>query len=143
MRRLVAPAMVVLIAVAGITWMTVASVTPAGAQASCTGASLYRNLAAELAEVPTIGNNTHLDNCELGPGNDSRAVYWLQFDLNQCYGQHLVQDGIYGPLTEAAVRYAQRASGDPYVDGIYGPQTRGYIKWVNYGGAGPGACFRL
>jgi peptidoglycan hydrolase-like protein with peptidoglycan-binding domain len=135
--------MVIFFAAAGMTWLTAASAPAASAQASCTGASLYKNVAGELAEVPTIGNNTHLDNCELGVGNQSGAVYWLQFDLNQCYGRHLAQDGIYGPLTEAAVRYAQSHSGDPVVDGIYGPQTRGYIKWVNYGGAGPGACFRL
>jgi peptidoglycan hydrolase-like protein with peptidoglycan-binding domain len=142
MRRLLSCAMVVVLAIGGITWFTLASAAPAHAQASCTGASLYKNTANELAEVPTIGNNTHNDDCDLGVGNNSNAVYWLQFDLNQCYGRHLAEDGDYGSLTKAAVEYAQGKSGAT-VDGIYGPQTRDHIKWVNYGGAGPSACFKL
>lgn len=45
--------------------------------------------------MPTVGANTHNDNCLLGVGNDSAAVWWLQVDLNHCYGQHLAVDGIY------------------------------------------------
>jgi peptidoglycan hydrolase-like protein with peptidoglycan-binding domain len=143
MRGLMAPAMAVLVTIAGITGMTLAlAAPPVSAQASCTGITIYQNVSNEAVAIPTIGNNTHLDNCDLGVGNQGTAVYWLQFDLNQCYARHLAQDGIYGPLTEAAVRYAQ---GQVHItqDGIYGPQTRDHIKWVNTGGAGPGACFVL
>jgi len=142
MRQFMSRAMVVLATTVGITGITLASAGPVSAQASCTGASLYSNTAHELVAVPTIGNDTHLDNCELGLGNQSDAVYWLQFDLNQCYGQHLAQDGIYGSLTQQAVEHVQAAV-HITVDGIYGPQTRDHIKWVNYGGAGSAACFPL
>jgi len=88
--------------------------------------------------VPTIGNNTHRDNCELGLGNNSQAVVALQETLDGCYGQHLAVDGDYGPLTQAAVEVAQRAANVP-VDGIYGPVTRDHIKWFDFGGD----CARL
>ena len=104
------------------------SAPPASAQASCTGSSPYINLANHLVFVPTIGSDTHNANCELGLGNDSDAVFALQISLNYCYGAGLATDGIYGPLTQAAVRHAQTLAGAT-PDGIYGPQTRDHIKW--------------
>lgn len=140
MRGLFTRLIVVLFAVGGIIWMSGASVTPAGAAASCTGVSGvvayhggFYNARGFPVAIPTIGFNTWNDNCELGVGNDSSGVWWLQYDLNHCYGQHLAQDGDYGPLTQAAVRYAQRLSGAT-PDGIYGPQTEHSIKWVDYYG---------
>lgn len=141
MRGFLARGLIMFVAVAGASWMALASGTPASAAVSCTSVSGYYNRDGVVVGVPTVGYNTHNDNCELGPGNDNGGVAWLQYDLNACYGQHLAQDGIYGPLTEAAVRYAQRVSGDPDVDGIYGPQTRGYIKWSDDQFAG--YCARL
>jgi peptidoglycan hydrolase-like protein with peptidoglycan-binding domain len=142
MRRLFFCAMALLVALAGTTLIMLTSGAPASAAASCTGASLYLNTKNEQVEIPTIGDNTHQDDCELGYGNVSNAVYWLQFDLNQCYRQHLTLDKIYGTQTQLAVEVAQRAANIPD-DGIYGPQTRDHIKWVNYGGGGAGACFPL
>lgn len=142
MRRHLSVAMVVVLAIAGITWFTLGSAAPVHAQASCTGVSLYLNDANEQAEIPTIGNNTYNDNCDLGVGNQGTAVYWLQFDLNQCYDQTLTQDGIFGSLTKEALQDAQAEAGVTQ-DGVYGPITRDHITWVNYGGAGEGACFTL
>jgi hypothetical protein len=142
MRRLLSVAMVVVLAIAGITWFSLASAAPVHAQASCTGVSFYLNDANEQVGVPTIGNNTHNDNCELAVGNQGTAVYWLQFDLNQCYDQTLQQDSIFGQNTMEAVQDAQAEAGVTQ-DGIYGPITRDHITWVNTGGAGEGACFKL
>ena len=44
--------------------------------------------------------------------------------------QHLTVDGDYGPLTEAAVKVAQRDAGVTQ-DGVYGPQTRDAITWYD------------
>jgi peptidoglycan hydrolase-like protein with peptidoglycan-binding domain len=60
---------------------------------------------------------------QLGNGNQGAAVRALQRSLNYCHGAGLRADGIYGDLTERAVRNVQRAKGIP-VDGVYGPQTR-------------------
>ena len=87
----------------------------------------------------SIGNSSGRYNCDLGVSNQGIAVRVLQFALNQCYGQHLAQDGIYGSLTKQAVEVAQRAAGIT-ADGIYGPQTRDHIKWPEFTG---GHCFRL
>ncbi|MBO0732400.1 MAG: peptidoglycan-binding protein [Acidimicrobiaceae bacterium] len=146
MRGLLARVMLLSVIFAGVAWMTIADPTPAGAAASCTGGSVYYNQLGWPVAVPTIGSNTHNDNCELGVGNTSNGVRALQITLNGCYGQHLALDGIYGPLTRAAVVYAQRHSGDPVVDGIYGPQTGFYLRWVTFvtGYFGnPGTCARL
>jgi peptidoglycan hydrolase-like protein with peptidoglycan-binding domain len=128
MRRIVLAAAMVLVTASGITGITLASALPASAQASCTGSSAYTNAGGHLVFVPTIGSDTHRDNCDLGLGNDSNAVFWLQTTLNNCYGQHLALDSDFGPATQAAVKVAQRAA-HITVDGVYGPQTRDHIKW--------------
>lgn len=60
-------------------------------------------------------------------GGASRAgsadVRWLQQALNWVAGERLVEDGISGPATTAAVRRFQARRGLP-ADGIAGPQTR-------------------
>lgn len=142
MRQLLSRSMVVLVATAGITGITLVSAGPVGAVASCTGVSGYVNTKGQPVAIPTIGQNTHQDNCELGLGNNSGAVAWLQFDLNQCYGENLAQDGNYGPLTKEAVQDAQAAAGIPQ-DGVYGPQTRDHIKWTNFNTGGSATCARL
>jgi peptidoglycan hydrolase-like protein with peptidoglycan-binding domain len=114
------------------------SATAADAQASCTGASSYNNAAGHLVFVPTVGNDTHNANCDLGVGNTGNGVSWLQTSLNYCYSAGLAVDGDYGSLTEAAVKKAQRAAGIT-VDGVYGPQTRANIKW----GDASGQCAKL
>jgi peptidoglycan hydrolase-like protein with peptidoglycan-binding domain len=52
----------------------------------------------------------------------------LQRALNRCHSAGLVADGVFGDLTEAALRRAQRATGAT-VDGEYGPNTLTHIKW--------------
>jgi len=132
MRRITLAAAAVLVAASGIAGVTLAAAAPASAQASCTGSSGYTDVKGYGVLVPTIGNNTHQDNCELGLGNDSQAVVALQETLDGCYGQHLAVDGDYGPLTQAAVEVAQRDA-HVTVDGIYGPQTRNAINWWDFG----------
>jgi peptidoglycan hydrolase-like protein with peptidoglycan-binding domain len=138
MRRIILAAVMVLVTISGVTGITLLSASAASAQASCTGSSAYTNAAGHLVFVPTIGSDTHRDNCDLGPGNNGNAVYWLQTTLNHCYGAGLALDGSYGPLTQAAVKHAQRVAGIT-ADGIYGPQTRDHIKW----GDASGQCAKL
>ena len=128
MRRIASALAAALVTASGITGITVAAAGPASAQASCTGTSIYTDAKGLGVFIPTIGNNTHRDNCELELGNDSDAVATLQNTLNHCYGQHLTIDGDFGPLTQVAVRVAQRDAGVTQ-DGVYGPQTRDHIKW--------------
>jgi Putative peptidoglycan binding domain len=128
----------VLAAASGLTGIAFISATAADAQSSCTGASGYNNAAGHLVFVPTIGNDTHRDNCDLGVGNSGTAVTWLQTTLNYCYSAGLSVDGSYGSLTQAAVKKAQRAAGVS-ADGVYGPQTRNAIKW----GDASGQCAKL
>ena len=137
MRQRISAAIVVLVTVAGMTGIGVALAGPASAQASCTTATQLGNSGGYLADIPSLASGS--TDCELGVGNEGIAVQALQFALNQCYGQHLTQDGIYGSLTEAAVEVAQRDAGIT-VDGIYGPQTRSHIKWPEFTG---GHCYKL
>lgn len=58
----------------------------------------------------------------LARGSEDDAVTRLQALLNVAGGAGLAEDGIFGPLTEAAVRDFQ-ASHALIVDGIVGPQT--------------------
>jgi peptidoglycan hydrolase-like protein with peptidoglycan-binding domain len=133
MRRIALAAAAVLAAASGVAGITLAAAVPASAQASCTGSSGYTDAKGFGVLVPTIGNNTHRDDCELGLGNDSQAVVALQETLDGCYGQHLATDGDYGPLTQAAVEVAQRAA-HVTADGVYGPVTRDHINWWDFGG---------
>jgi peptidoglycan hydrolase-like protein with peptidoglycan-binding domain len=128
MRRIALAAAAVLVTASGITGVAVAAAMPASAQASCTDVSGFTDVRGYQAVIPTIGYQTHRDDCELGLGNDSYAVVALQETLNHCYGQHLTTDGDYGPLTQAAVEVAQRAA-HVTADGVYGPVTRDHINW--------------
>jgi hypothetical protein len=106
------------------------SATPASAATlTCGGTSLVEAASGGgLMRVPTVGNATPSKwICELAPGNTGSAVSRLQIDLNDCYGTNLTVDGIYGPDTEAAVKFAQGVEGNGVAkDGIYGPQTIEY-----------------
>ena len=138
MRRIGLIAASALLTASGIGAVLLVPAVPASAQASCTGSSGYTDVDGGGVLVPTIGNNTHRDDCELGLGNDSQAVVALQETLAGCYVPGLQPDGIYGPQTQAAVETAQRDA-HITVDGIYGPQTRDHIKWWDFNGR----CARL
>jgi len=58
-------------------------------------------------------------------GDNGHPVKTLQHLLNE-HGASLVVDGIFGPLTDAAVRAFQQDKG-LNVDGIAGPQTFGAV----------------
>jgi peptidoglycan hydrolase-like protein with peptidoglycan-binding domain len=135
MRRVMLSAASMLVAASGI---TVASAPQAGATASCTSNSSFTDSVGHQVFIPTIGSQTHQDNCQLGLGNDNNGVASLQYALNGCYAAKLTVDGNYGPLTEAAVKHAQSVE-HITVDGIYGPQTRDHIKWDDI----LGTCARL
>jgi peptidoglycan hydrolase-like protein with peptidoglycan-binding domain len=85
-----------------------------------------------LAEVPSYGTNTGCLlslNANTGTDPGKSPVYWLQYNLNKCYGRSLAIDGIYGAKTVAAVKYAQSTVPGLAQDGAYGPNTRSAIKW--------------
>jgi murein L,D-transpeptidase YcbB/YkuD len=119
----------------------VAASTVAGAQTAearlptCTGSAFQY-----------AGGNWYIDNpnlfdtfnhrCILRYGDSFRdpensPVMTLQRTLNYCYRTKLVIDGIYGPLTRAAVMRVQRLHRIT-VDGVYGPQTRSAMFWRMY-----------
>jgi len=135
MRRIFFAVAALVIASAGI---ALAPAMSASAQASCTGTSNFIDSIGGVAPIPTIGNNTGRDNCDLGVGNDSGAVKTLQRELNACYGQHLTVDGIFGQATKASLQVAQRREG-VRADGVYGPITRDHLHWAD----NLGFCARL
>ena len=70
--------------------------------------------------------------CLLYQGLSNKGVKQLQWTLNECFGENLVEDGIFGPLTRSALVRAQKAVGTT-ADGVYGPNTRDKfnqkLKW--------------
>ena len=100
----------------------------ASTTASCNSVSLYTDNRGALTDLPTIGYDTHRDNCLMGVGNQSVAVQYLQDNLDLCYNRNIADDGIFGPQTRAALQYAQRVERIPD-DGVYGPQTRDHLHW--------------
>lgn len=130
-----------LAAVFGITVLPVLTpATPASATATCGGTSLVLSgITSQLMRVPTVGNGTPSQfDCMMGPGDTSAAVSRLQLDLNDCQGDHLSVDGIYGPKTEAAVKSFQALVGITR-DGIYGPHTVDHFAY-QISGAATGDC---
>jgi peptidoglycan hydrolase-like protein with peptidoglycan-binding domain len=125
-----------LVAAAGL---TLSSASPASAQAVCTGSSafLVDTVPRITVNIPTVGNQTFNDNCEMQLGDVSPAVGVLQNNLNShcANGQdgRLTVDDSYGPLTREAVIDAQSHAHIP-ADGIYGPQTRDHIHWNDSAG---------
>ncbi|CAM5496480.1 peptidoglycan-binding domain-containing protein [Streptomyces purpurascens] len=89
------------------------------------------------------GYNGNKD-CTMGPNATSGSVALLQSSLNTCYNRSLDPDGIYGPKTTSAVKYAQGKEGIS-ADGIYGSQTRTHLKWefIRTSGSYDYKCVRL
>jgi peptidoglycan hydrolase-like protein with peptidoglycan-binding domain len=130
MRRVVLAVFAAATMVAATTGVTLATAGIANAQASCTGTTVFRDVTGGLVNIPTVGNDTGQDNCDLGVGNSSGAVVALQFELNDCYGQNLSPDGIFGAQTKAALEHAQSVE-HVTVDGVYGPVTRDHLHWAD------------
>lgn len=59
-------------------------------------------------------------------GVSSNVVRWLQMVLNYYYGEHLVEDGIFGLKTEQAVKNVQKFYKLPVIDGVL---TSGKNTW--------------
>ncbi|HEX9542896.1 MAG TPA: peptidoglycan-binding domain-containing protein [Streptosporangiaceae bacterium] len=143
-RPLLAAAAAALAVASGIAVLpALTSATPASAAVSCTGTSLVADRGGLFeVRVPTVGNGTGNDNCQLGLGNDNVAVGRLQIALNQCnsraFSPPLAVDNNYGTKTQTAVRKVQAYWGVP-VDGIYGPTTRHAMAWPVAGSNG-GVC---
>ena len=64
--------------------------------------------------------------CNVKKGMCGNLVKWIQYALNQC-GYNLVVDGIFGHKTDEAIREFQRDN-DLTVDGIVGIKTRTKLK---------------
>jgi hypothetical protein len=91
----------------------------ANAIGTCDRARNYQH-----AFVPALGSRV---DCLLSVGNTGEAVRTLQLTLRRCYGSTITADGIFGPATRNALRYAQRQA-HTEDDGVYGPNTRRAIK---------------
>lgn len=74
-------------------------------------------------DMPKTGNPYEEPVATLKKGMRGNGVRWLQYQLNEKGHYKLIVDGIFGELTEGAVRDFQRTHGLA-VDGIVGPQTR-------------------
>jgi hypothetical protein len=90
-----------------------------------TSRSFWRNDGNGERAVNTHGgaaNPYPIPNANLRNGSRGDTVKWLQFELNK-HGHRLAVDGIFGALTDRAVR-AFQTSRRLVVDGIVGPITR-------------------
>jgi peptidoglycan hydrolase-like protein with peptidoglycan-binding domain len=89
-----------------------------------------------IGTLPSYGGSS---TCLLRRGNSGSAVRSLQGHLNQCFAAGIAEDGLFGPATEAALKYAQGVVGTTR-DGVYGPNTRNgfqnHSRWrgssINY-----------
>ena len=73
---------------------------------------------------------------------NNEAVKALQDTLNFCYGENLLLDGDFGPLTSQALARAQADEGI-IVDGWYGNDSRDHLRHRYYFQSNPDGCFRL
>jgi murein L,D-transpeptidase YcbB/YkuD len=64
--------------------------------------------------------------CNVKKGMCGNLVKWIQYALNQC-GYNLVVDGIFGHKTDEAVKEFQKDN-DLVIDGIVGIKTRTKLK---------------
>ncbi|MFE9996200.1 peptidoglycan-binding domain-containing protein [Streptomyces avermitilis] len=99
--------------------VSVVGATAANAAGTCDRAKNYQH-----AFVPASESGV---DCQLALGNRGDGVLALQRTLRRCYGSTIVADGIFGPSTRDALKYAQHQAGTQD-DGVYGPNTRRAIK---------------
>lgn len=96
-----------------------------GLAGPATMAALTRAEAARATKAKPVSTRAASSGTVLRRGSSGSAVKALQKRLNKNYPAYsrLVEDGLFGPATEAVVREFQRRAGLT-VDGIVGPQTR-------------------
>jgi Putative peptidoglycan binding domain len=121
-RTLCAVAVVATLVVAVLAIQVGIGQSVAFAQAPCGGTTWHQN-GNFGAAIPSTSNNSGNFACIDGPGSQGPAVTQLQQSLNFCRGENLTVDGVYGDLTAAAMKRAQKALGVTQ-DGVYGPNTR-------------------
>ncbi len=71
----------------------------------CTRSVIASMKGGSYSHVPAYGNNQR---CYIESGMENNGVTVLQHSLNQCYGYHLVEDGVYGRHSRDAVTWVQR-----------------------------------
>ncbi|NYH77659.1 peptidoglycan hydrolase-like protein with peptidoglycan-binding domain [Actinopolyspora biskrensis] len=103
-----------------------ATIAPAAA-ASSNGTTALPTCTTVVQYLPATSDKSW--DCLLEQGISNHAVKGLQISLNNCNGQSLAEDGIYGPATRSAVADVQRSAGIA-VDGVYGPNTRKNMLWL-------------
>lgn len=81
---------------------------------------------------------TNTVDCRLFVGTRGAGVRQLQHSMNRCHGERLVEDGDFGPATEAAVIRTQQKVLIG-ADGEYGPVTRKAMLHDRIGGG----CIRV
>ncbi|MGW8063461.1 peptidoglycan-binding domain-containing protein [Streptomyces ziwulingensis] len=128
---------------AGLLGAGIATAPAAHAASTCTTLVTTNMGNHYYADQPST--NSWSTNCVLAQGDQGLAVRALQQSLKRCVNtwtrDNVAVDGIYGPKTAQAVRYAQAKYGSA-VDGVYGPNTRDAMRWwsKNYDGSGTYAC---
>lgn len=105
---------------------------PAAAASGCNSTYTDQKSFVEWAGRATLpawrGSGYVSLNCEMSQGASGPEVEALQRTLNECYGESLILDGIFGSRTRDALRRAQ-SDERITVDGIYGPETLGALHW--------------
>jgi peptidoglycan hydrolase-like protein with peptidoglycan-binding domain len=123
--------------------LAVPSAASAATETSCANLTTFKvfnvdNNETDTMQVPTTASGNKDTDCILGRGSQGWGVVALQLALNSCANAGLKVDGVYGPATEAAVKWMQGTQGIT-TDGVYGPQTRksGAVRFpvVNQQGA--------
>ncbi|MFD7058229.1 peptidoglycan-binding protein [Streptomyces sp. NPDC059906] len=126
---------------------TVVTATPAAAVSWCNSTNTSSKNFIEWrgeARIPVYrSGSTTTRTCQMSKGSTGSHVKALQTSLNECYGENLDPDGIFGNATYWALVRAQREE-KIGADGIYGPETRDALGWY-YKPVTPGydECSRL
>ena len=129
-------------AFAAITVGMITTGPSAQAASGCSDTTKYFDTAGYYTDLPTAGMRG-TTTCTLRRGANNNAVYELQIALSDCYGQNTGGfDGDFGPSTETALRNVQRSLGLS-ADGVYGPNTRDAMKWAWRTMEGNRRCLRL
>jgi hypothetical protein len=123
-----------LAAILTATTLTVASPAQAVLPTCTIRAQVASRYPGTYVFVPAVpGNYAPSINCLLRRGNSGEAVRVLQASLAAILDRNLAVDGVFGPITETAVRDVQRLYRIS-VDGVYGPQTRQAMCWLTISG---------